>query len=236
MVAIGYFVLGGVGFSIVAIAVIFFFIQRSWNIPVIVFKLVGDRQRPVLDLTRKGKIIVESGVRKLKIRGTPMLWEMRNFKPDNYYTTTMGKAALVLYEFHKDCYTPMRPSLWARLLGKKIVDKNEVRVPVFVPVGMDLKNEDIDQLMLKAIDDFDPDFIVRNFSRIDNQYTGGWRAFLKEYGWILGWVLLFVIALVAIILFFQKSPEMAAACANAALENGENLIKRMAATAAAPTG
>lgn len=230
MVSIGILMLVGVGIGAVLLTTVFIIIQKSWNIPVVVFKLVGDKRRPTLDLSRKAKIVVEAGTRKLKIRGTPQFWEMRNFKAENYYQTTMGRPALVLYEFAKDCYTPMRPSLWRRVLGKKSDGKQEVSIPVMVPVDMEFKEEELNELLLRAVDDFDPDFIVRNFSRIDSQYTGGWRAFLKEYGWIIGWLLLFCIVLVGLVLFFQKAPQLAAACAQAAVENSKNFIQKMATT------
>lgn len=240
MVSVLAFVLGGVGFGVVLLAILFFLYAKSWNIPVVVFKMVGDKRRPVLDLSRRAKVVAQDGVRKLKIRGTPLLWEMRNFKNEHYYLTTLGKPALVLFEFAKDCYTPMRPSLFQKVKFWK--DKEERQkllkdVPVFVPIDMEIEQGTLEGLMLRAIDDFDPDFIVRNFARIDRQYSGNLGAFLKEHGWIIGWLLLMVLIIVGMVLFFQKAPELAAQCARAAVESSNSFLQSFAGKiAGAPAG
>ncbi len=213
----------GVILMFMAIGAMIFFYMRGWRIPVVIFKLVGDKRRPILDLSRKAKIIIENGVKRLKIRGTPHLWEMRNFKNENYFLDIAGRPSLVLFEFSKDCYTPYRPLLLERWMNrwKKITpDQSEKmeELPVLTQVGVKCDAKMFSQLLLKAVDDFDPDFIVRNFGRIDRQYTGNLSHFLKESGWIIGWLLLFMLALVGGVLFLQKSPEIAAQCTGAALD------------------
>lgn len=241
MVSLIGFILVGSGVGVVTIALFFFFMVRSWKIPVVNFKLVGDKRRPVLDLTRRAKIVVRNGVKYLKFRGTPDLWEMKNFKNEDYYQTTNGEPALIVFEFAKDCFAPVKPGLFAaikKILGGKNEEAETLlrEVPVFTPVGFELSETTLNGLLLKAIDDFDPDFILRNFGRIDRQYAGGLRAFLREFGWMIGWLLLFIIALVGIVMFFQKAPELAAACANAASDVGKNIIERAAAIAASGGG
>ena len=227
MVNIWYFVIGGVAVGGIALAVIAFLYLRSWKIPIVNFKLVGDKRRPVLDLTRRAKIVYRDGVKHLKIRGTPNLWEMKNFKNQDYYLTVTGQPALVLFEFAKDCFAPVKPSLINKIRNKEGGVSQE-EMSIFVPVGFEIANDVLEKLLLKAVDDFDPDFIVRNFARIDRQFTGGMKAFLREFGWMFGWVFLGVIVLVGLIMFFQKSPELAAACAKAAVDTSTNIAQRAA--------
>jgi hypothetical protein len=227
------FIIAGVVFGFLVLIVFMVLILRGWTIPVVVFRIVGDKRRPVLDLTKRAKIINQHGVKKLKIRGTPHLWELKNFQAENYYMSVNGKQALVLLEFAKDCYTPIRPTLIKRIFGGEEL-KELRKLPVLVPVEMELGEGVMNDLLLKAVDDFDPDFIVRNFARIESQYSGGWRQFLKEFGWIIGWILLFTLALVGMVLFFQKAPELAAACAQAGVATTKSVLAKAAGTI--PTG
>lgn len=230
MVSLLGFILAGSGIGIFLIAIIFFLFIRSWKIPVVCFKLVGDKRRPILDLTRRAKLVVRNGVKYLKFRGTPDLWEMKNFKNEDYYQTVNGVPALIVFEFAKDCFAPIKPGMFSRKKGEPSFEERSM--PYFTPIHFEMADDTLQGLLLKAIDDFDPDFIIRNFGRIDRQYSGGLRAFLREYGWMIGWLLLFVIALVGIILFFQKAPELAAACANAATDVGKSIVERAASYAA----
>lgn len=227
------------GFAIVSCSVVtvglFIWLAKRWKIPLVIFKLVGDKRRPVLDLSKRAKIIVQNGIRKLKIKGTPMLWELKNFKNEHYYLTTAGVPALVLFEFAKDCYTPLAPTLFKK--DKEATRKAMSNAPCYTPVGFEMDNLELRELMLKAVDDFDPDFIVRNFARINNQYVGGWQAFMREHGWMLGWLLLFFLALIGMVFFFIKAPEMASACANAATSGAQNAMQALAArVTGAPAG
>lgn len=245
------FGLGGfllVGFMAV---VLFFLYMKSWKIDVIILKYMGDKRRPSLDISRKGKIITRVGVSRLKIRGLPPEFDMKNFRAEHYWSTVRGRKALVLFEFANNLMTPITPQLatfselspyerqdYLRtapiVLSQKqtktgwFAKKEATLTTAMSPVSFDFDPTLYRELLLKAVDDTDMGFIVRNISRIDTQYMAGWRDFLKTHGWIIGWLLLFILAIIGITLFFQKAPDLARACADAAVQSKNSIIERAA--------
>lgn len=97
----------GVFLVFVLIIVFWLFIRRSWNISVVIFRWKGDKRRPVIDLSKKAKLVNQGGVQYLRIKGIPVEYMFKNFKSENYHTQMNGKSALLLWEFSANMFAPL---------------------------------------------------------------------------------------------------------------------------------
>jgi uncharacterized protein YggT (Ycf19 family) len=189
----------------------------SYNIPVTVLRFVGNKGRPLLIHT-KAKKKAFKGVTRLKIRGYKM--DIRDFKQDNYYPARRGKyGALLLFEFEDGYLTPTLPKK-IDLSAEEKARLNELLDEVHnLGAGkFQFDHELHADLVLKAVDDVDVDFMIQEYARINDQYPGGWGEFFQKFGGHLIVAFIAIIMLVMVIVFFNKAPELATACANAAVD------------------
>lgn len=198
--------------------------NKYWNIPVVILKFTGDKRRPTIALT-KGRKQYTLGRNRLWVRGYRL--PLRDFQSENYFPALGSKeGGLVLWEFKKGWLTPVRPSL--KGLSKEEQEKvlaldkqfQELREKFQGVRSVDFEygEEVYRQLVLKAIDDIDVEWFLRQQERIDAQYTGGWREFLQKYGGHLIIALVAVCLLVGFIVWLKEAPSQANACIQAGVE------------------
>lgn len=219
---------------IIAMILFFVFLYRaSWNIPVVVFRFLGNKGRPMI-LIKKAKKRIINGVPKLFVKGYKL--PIRDFRQEYYYPTVRGaKGGLILWEYEDEKLTP------AILYNKNEKFTKEQLAAIRAVQEMKTVDFEFDpdlfrNLKLKAVDDVDVEFMLQELSRVDRQYQGGWRDFLVQHGHILGWLILGVIILVIVVLGLKAAPDIFAQCANAATEVAKSNLLEKAAAAAAPAG
>ena len=222
-------VLLGIGF------IIYHFVQRSWNIPVVIFRYTGDKRRPSLRFT-KAKLKVVQKIPKLFIKGYE--YSFKNFKSNNYYPAAKSPlGALVLWEFKPGWLTPTLPSVDSlpedmREEAERLFSELRERTTV----DFEYDDSAYERLVLKAVDDVDAEWHVTQIARINDQYVSGWRDFMNKYG---GHVIVFFIALcllVGWIVWLKESPDWVNKCISTGVEAAKNTYLQTIAENVASTG
>ena len=198
--------------------------DKYWNIPVVIMKFTGDKRRPTMAFTRARKQYT-LGRNRLWVKGYRL--PLRDFKSENYFPALGSKeGGLVLWEFKKGWLTPVKPSLKGLPAEERerviALDKKfqEIREEFQGVRSADFEyNEELyENLVLKAIDDIDVEWFLRQQERIDAQYTGGWREFLQKYGGHLIIGLVAVCMLVGWIVWLKEAPSQSGQCIQAGVE------------------
>jgi hypothetical protein len=209
----------------------------SWNIPVVILRMVGNKGRPLLIIT-KGKKRSSGGVFRLFVKGYSK--PIRDFKAENYYPSVKGKyGGLILWEFEDGYLTPCLPKRFEKKLTPEervYVEKANEILNKFNMVGFSFDKALHDGLLLKAIDDVDIEFMIEEEFRLASQYTGGLREFLAKYAGHILVVLIGCFLLIGFIVWLDKAPEMMAQCAGAAKSAVMDSLQGAAANAGVPMG
>lgn len=217
------------------IVMIGFFISKSFNIPVIVLRFVGGKDRPMMFLT-KAKKRIENGVPRLLVRGykTPI----RDYLSENYYPTQRGKyGGLILWEFEDGLLTPSVPVKTLRGLSdehRATAEKALAIVSKLNNVQFSFDDKLHKQLKLKAVDDVDVEFMLQEVMRVNEQYSGGWRDFVNKHAGSIAVVMIMICLVVIVALVLKEMPELMSRCASAAADAAQSNMLRDAAAAAAP--
>lgn len=220
----------GIAFVFIVIIGILIYLLFQWNIPTVILRYQGNKQRPQIHIT-KSRQKTTNGVSRLFVKGYKI--PFRNFKSQNYYPSRKGKyGALILFEPKPGILTPVLPRKIEKKLSKEDRDKiNELLNKIGLDsscVNFEFNDDVYNNIILNAIDDTDVDFFMQEVARIDSQYTSGWRDFLMKYGGHLLVALVAVCLLAGFVVWLDKQPEMAAQCIGAAQQTSENLIKAAA--------
>lgn len=212
-------------FLIIAIGV--FFVWLSWNIPIVILSYFGDKRRPMIKLS-KGRKSYGGGVWRLFVRGYKL--SFRDFKREHYYPTGKGKhGALLLWEFKPGHLTPLVPKLKDKKLNTELHDAIQKLVDAgFLPVDYDHDEKLYQQLLLKAVDDTDMDWMIDESIRTEKQYTVGWRSILAKYANHIVIIMIAALLLAGFIVWLDKAPEMLGQCSSAAVESTRNILDQYA--------
>jgi lipoprotein signal peptidase len=215
-------------FILFAVIVIYIMNRLSYNIPVVIFRYVGNKGRPMFGLAKAKKWTLK-GVTRLKVRGYKMA--IRDFRAENYYPVYgMPRAkfgGLVLWEYEDGMLTPNLPKHVELSKEEQArFDAIMIQLQAFQAIPFEFDEKLHEGLKLKAVDDVDIDFMIAEHARIDSQYTGGIWGFLDKYGGMIILLIISVIILVSVVTFFQKAPELAKACADAAVQNSQTLLEK----------
>ena len=186
---------------------------RTYTIPVAVFRLTGNKERPTLFLT-KAKKIDRHGVPRLRVKGYKH--EFRDYLSENYYPSIRSKwGGLVLWEFEDQLLTPVIP----RKIERKLTKEQRVKIDGVIKklnslTGVTFSYDKFlhHELKLKAVDDVDTEFMLQDQARIDGQYAGGWKDFLMKYSGHITVIIIAILMLVGLVLWFDKLPELASEC------------------------
>lgn len=201
---------------------IFAYLKWRWKIPVLIFRYRGGKERPQLIPTR-ARFARVMGNGKLIIKG--FKHSFKDFNSKYYYPTPKGNGALLLWEFKPGWVTPIIPKL------KGLSREDKERVTAVVNMLGEYKQKNIkfefdeqlyNELVLKAVDDINAEWYLRQQERIETQYTSGWRDFLARYsGHILtGFVVVLLFA--GFVVWLKETPEMAGKCIQAGVESAKN--------------
>lgn len=207
----------------------------KFNIPVVIMRFTGNKQRPLL-IMRKAKKMMVGGVPKLIIRGYKD--PIRDYMSENYYPTVKGKyGGLILWEFEDGLLTPVIPQLHelSKDQREKVKDAMEM-LKTLSPVEFSYDDKLYHQLRLKAVDDVDVEFMIQQNLRLDSQYTGGWKDFLNKYGGHITIIIIAMLLLAGLVVWLDKMPEFAAQCYGAAETAVRNSLVERAIDAVAPAG
>lgn len=234
MVNLALIVAGGffIGFVILCLMV---FSWLSFNIPVTILRYMGSKERPLM---------IQRKARKRMIRGIPMLQirgykdPIRDYLSENYYPAFKTKyGGLILWEFEDGLLTPALPHI------KKMSDEERKKTAEAMKtiglrdiVGFEFDDKTYHQLRLKTVDDVDVEFNLQQLSRIDAQYSGGWRDFFSKYTGHIVVLIIAVLLLTGLIIWLDKMPEFAAQCYGAASQAVEQGYLERAAEAIRPAG
>ena len=191
-------------------------IRSLWKIPIVVFRFVGNKSRPTLLLT-KGRVINAFGVNRLVVKKYKT--SFRNFKSEYYYPTLKGAGGLILWEFKPGWLTPITP----RLKGLTPEEKERLtglaqEIAESKAGGFEFDESLYKELLLKAVDDTDSEWYLRQQQRIATQYTTGWRDFLSKYGGHMLTALIVVMLFVGFVVWLKEAPNQAGQCIAAGVE------------------
>jgi hypothetical protein len=233
---LGWFIL--LGIVILAIIVMFVWLAiLSYNIPVVVLRFTGHKGRPLMMIKKAKKRFVK-GIPLLFVRGYKH--PVSDFKSENYYPSVRGPyGGLILWEFEDNMLTPAitKKNLkeWSpeklELVKKGLAEFNS---GLSVPFEFDEALHK--QLKLKAVDDVDMETFMQEISRIDGQYSGGFKDFLMKYGGHINVIIIAVLLLVGLILWFQNMPDFAAQCYGAAQQATQQSLVERGVDAVRPGG
>lgn len=217
------------------IAGAFFWYHKSFNIPIAILRFTGNKERPLLVLT-KGKKRVLNGVPRLIIRGYKGF--VRDYLSENYYPCVRGKyGGLILWEFEDGMLTPSIPIKKLRKMTREnaaLVSSLLEKLGQFSTVKFEYDEQLHKELKLKAVDDVDVEFMLQEAMRVEGQYSGGLQDFLNKYAGHIAVVMVMLALVVIVALVLKEMPEMMAECANAARGVVQDSILKQAAAAAAP--
>lgn len=223
---------------LLSVSALFMFYLLSWNIPVVVLRMVGSKGRPLM-IPTKGKKRVDGGRPRLFVKGYRR--PFRDFKAENYYPTPRGKhGGLILWEFEDGYLTPCIPKKYEKKLSAEdrlLVDQANEVLNRFNMVGFSFDKTMHDSLVLKAVDDVDIEFMIEEIARLASQYTGGLREFLAKYAGHILVIMVAMFLLIGFIVWLDKSPEWAAQCAGAARDVAiQGLKDSITGTTGVPAG
>lgn len=213
---------------------VWFYIYLHWNIPVALLRFVGNKGRPTLIL-KKGKKKFINGVPHLYIQGYDR--PVRDYLSENYYPTIKGKyGGLILWEFEDGLLAPAIPESSLKKMTedeKKVYEEAKAYfTSKSVPFNFD--KQTFKDLKLKVVDDVDQEFMLQEQSRVEDQYSGGWKDFLLKYGGHITVIVIAVMMLVGVIVWLDKAPEFAAQCAATARDVVKASLVEQAASQVAP--
>jgi len=224
--------------SIVMGAPAFYIIYRiMYNIPIVILRFQGDKRRPMILFTRARKSLL-GGVVKLYVRG--YRYPVRDFQSQYYYPSKKGKfGALILWEPKPGFLTPSIPTLQKhkKNLPKELHEAHAQLVAYakqnsVKPVDFRFDEELHKDLLLRAVDDTDIDFMLQEIKRTDSQYMSGWREFMSKYGGHAVVALIAIIGLVGFVIGLDKLPNLVGQCIQAGIEAGneagKNILQRAA--------
>lgn len=178
----------------------------------------------------KGKKRTRGGVPRLFVKGYPI--PVRDFKANNYYPTPKGRyGGLILWEFEDGYLTPALPKKVASYLSDEQKEALEAANEILknnAVVSFSYDPTTHFNLVLKAVDDVDIEFMIEEIARVHEQYTGGLREFLAKYAGHILVILIAVFLLIGFIVWLDKSPDFAAQCAASAREVAMANIKAAA--------
>lgn len=200
---------------------VFFIMKFSWNIDVAILRFVGDKRRPTLIIKKARKRRVGATV-SLFVRGYKQ--PVKDFRAEYFYPSAKGQfGGLVLFEFKTGWLTPCVPEY--RKLSpemKAIVKEFREKMNGAGVVNFEFDEEMYKTLSVKAIDDVDAEWNLRQQQRIDAQYAGGWRDFLYKYAGHIAIVLIALILLIGFIIYLKEVPSMTGQCMQAGVEAAKN--------------
>lgn len=212
---------------------IWLFLKLSWNIDVAILRFVGDKRRPTL-IIKKGRKKKTGASVSLFVKGYKN--PIKDFKAEYFYPSSKGQfGGLVLFEFKTGWLTPCVPE------AKKIPDELKARIKEFRSelnaagvVNFEFDESMYKTLTIKAIDDTDAEWNLRQQQRIDAQYQGGWRDFLYKYAGHIAIVIVALLLLVGFIVYMKEVPSLTGQCMSAGVEAAKSTYLQELAKNAAP--
>jgi len=224
----------GIVVFILLITFLVIFVLLSWNIPVTILRFTGDKHRPMV-IHKKAKKRIIRGVPHLQVRGYK--GTIRDFKSDYYWPAAKGKyGALVLWEFEDGWLTPTIPRKGAVTPeNKKRYRESYDTLKELCKVTFDYDPETHHALKLKVVDDVDMEFLVEQLARQDQQYTGGFWAFMEKYGSQVTVMVIVICLLTGFIIYLKQAPDLSAQCLSQLGEVvREDFLQKMSQAAVPP--
>lgn len=192
-------------------------LKMSWNIDVAILRFVGDKRRPTLVIKKARKRKVGASV-SLFVKGYKN--PIKDFKAEYFYPSAKGQfGGLVLFEFKTGWLTPCVPE------SRRLNDDLKARIKSFRSelnstgvVNFEFDEEMYKTLTIRAIDDTDAEWNLRQQQRIEAQYQGGWRDFLYKYAGHIAIVIVALLLLVGFIIYMKEVPSLSGQCIGAGVD------------------
>lgn len=208
----------------IGIKVISDWLEKKWNIPIIILRFVGNKGRPNI-IIRKARKENERGSVKLFVQGYKMA--VKDFRSEHYYPSP-GKpyGALILYEIEDGLLTPCIPKKEAKNpeMRKAIDDAigfiNEQR-----SVKFEYSDELYNDIKLKAVDDTDIDWMIDEIVRVKTQYKTGLLNFLQNVAPYIMLAIVCIGIIVGMVLFFKEAPNLAKECLDASFSKADEMCR-----------
>lgn len=186
-------------------------LEKKWNIPIIILRFVGNKGRPNV-IVSKGHKENSRGATRLYVKGYKMA--IKDFRSELYFPSPgRPHGALILYEVDDALLTPCVPTKEIRdPETRKAIDEAISFINERRHVKFSYDEQLYHEIKLKAVDDTDIDWMTDEIVRVKTQYKTGFLNFLQNVAPFIMLAIVCVAIVVGMVLFFKEAPNLAKEC------------------------